>query len=385
MRAPKYNRSHILRTEVLRCLNQDRKNLQDIDVFIAERSRKLIVLDEAQCMPEIFPKLRSELDKSLRSGHPKVRWLILGSATNELEALVNENLGGRNKQIQLTPFQLMELHSTCSRLTTTTTEVLSASQAPVITRPGSSGEFHKLTQNLWLKGGFPRSYLENSIQTSMEWRREYIKSILGPHLQGEVLDSALLFRLWERLAIEQGKCNIQTLPGKIGCRKNELDKLIDFLESGNLIRKIRVWHKNPGKQLDKNPQFFIRDSGLLHSQLRINSFDSLQQSSIKGKSWEGFVLESVLTLAPPSTQVLYYRKNEIHEADFILEFDASRRWVIEVKSSGKAGLSRGFFKACEEIQPERRFVIHAEPESFTKRKINWYCLYEALQKLYRKF
>ena len=368
--------------------SQDQQVLQDIDAFIAGKSRRIIVLDEAQCMPGIFPKLRSLLDRPQKSDHDKVRWLILGSATNELEALVNQNLSGRHKIILLTPFQLMELHASHSRLTTTSTKVLSDSPEQLVSIPESSVEPYELTKNLWLKGGFPSSNLAN-IQTSLEWRTDYIKSILGPQspLRSENLNSELLIRLWERLAIEQGKCNIQTLPGMLGCRKSNLDELLYFFESGNLIRRVRVWHRNPRKRLDKNPLFFIRDSGLLHSQLRIHTIDALQQNSIKGKSWEGFVLESVLALSPPSTQVFYYRADDAYEVDFVLEFDASRLWVIEVKCGNNQSVSRGFYRACEEINPEQRFVIHGGPESFksgNQKRLDRLCLYDALQAVLEK-
>ena len=362
---------------------EGRLKLQAIDAFVTDRVRKIIVLDEAQCMPEIFPKLRSLLDTNPISGHKEVRWLILGSATSDLEALTNKNLSGRHRKIRLTPFQLPELYPSHKQPTTTAISNISVSPDPVLPS-NSPEELYNLTQKLWLKGGFPRSYLENNTHASLEWRNQYIDSILGPQspAQSSVIRPEKLKLLWEKLASEQGKCNIQQLPGKLGCSMDNLNQLLHALESGNLIRQVRRWHTNPSKRLDKSPLWFIRDSGLLHSQLNIYNMDSLQQSDIKGKSWEGFVLESILASAPPMTKVFYFRKDERYEADIILEMEGNHRWIIEVKFGDSQSVSQGFFKACEELHPERQFIIHGGQSSFRSNSdIDFFCLYDALSEM----
>ena len=223
------------------------------------------------------------------------------------------------------------------------------------------------------------------MDASLEWRKQFLSSILGPHNppRENVTRPDLLISLWERLAFEQGQCNAQQLSGKLRCSQYNLDNLLNFLETGNLIRNVRPWHKIHGKRLNKIPLWFIRDSGLLHSQLRIKNIQTLKQMNIVGKSWEGFVLESILSSAPHTIEVFYFRDDEGNEVDFVLEFDASQQWAIEVKSSDNTTVSKGFYKACEEIKPERKFVIHGGPASFKNRKnsLDYFCLYDAIREL----
>ena len=250
------------------------------------------------------------------------------------------------------------------------------------TQPRKSHKTHELTLNLWLKGGFPNSFMAKDGQVSLEWRSQYIDSILGPHSppRNNVEKPDLLFPLWERITIEQGKCNIQQLPAKLGCNKEIMSKLLSFLESENLIRQVRPWHSGYRKRLDQNPIWFIRDSGLLHSQLNVKDIHTQMQIDAMGKSWEGFVLESIMSSVPHATEVFYYRDDNLFEADFILEFDASQRWVVEVKFNGRRSVSRGFYKAREVVEPERQFVIHGGPESFRSgnNSLDYFCLYDAI-------
>ena len=362
--------------------DEDRHVLQDFDNYVMARNRKIIVLDEAQCMPEMFPKLRNLLDTPARSDNEKTRWLILGSAAEELEALANTHLGGRFKKMRLTPFHFPELNAwqSVSASTATADNLANLESVSPARKPAGS---HGLIKSLWLRGGFPRSFLAENDQDSFEWRREYLGSILGPQSPAriEVKKADLLIPLWERLAIEQGKCNIEKLPGILRCCKKDLFELLDFLEAGHLIRKVRPWHKNQSKRLNKQPLWYIRDSGLLHSQLRLKTIDTLQENEIKGKSWESFVLESLLASVQSEPQYFYYRSEDRDEADFVLEFDTNRRWVIEVKFSGNHSVSSGFYSACEELQPEQRFVVHGGPESYKSGKqetLDWFCLSDAL-------
>ena len=362
----------------------NRLQLQDIRAFIAERDREIIVLDEAHCLHEFFPQLRNLLDTSTNSVCGNVRWLILGSSTSEFEALVNSNLDGRHEKIYLPSIQLPELYDAYVLPTTTSIEVYDVGPK-AISQSSRPRKLHELTRDLWLKGGFPLSFMANDIQASSEWRSQYINSVLGPHCppRNNLARPDLLLSLWKRLAVEQGKCNVQKLPEKLGCDKNILNNLLKFLESGYLIRKVRPWHKSYAKREDKNPLWYIRDSGLLHSELNIDEIRTLEQNDAKGKSWEGFVLESIMSSAPLATEVFYFRDDRSHEADFILELDASRRWVIEVKFSGRRGVSKGFHRACEEVESERNFVIHGGPESFKsgKNSLDYFCLYDAVREL----
>ncbi len=357
--------------------------LNDIHAFITERDRKVIVLDEAQSMHELFPKLRTVLDTSANSDSEKARWLILGSSISQLQALANKNLVGHHEKVFLTPFSLSELNY-ANLLSTKTFAENHPLRTELDTQPRKSHDTHELTLSLWLKGGFPNSFTKER-QDSLEWRFQYIDCILGPHSppRKNLERPDLLFPLWERIAVEQGKCNILQLPGKLGCNKEIVNKLLEFLESEKLIRRVRPWHSGYRKRLDQNPLWYIRDSGLLHSQLNVKEIHTLKQMNAMGKSWEGFVLESLISSAPRATEVFYFRDDNLFETDFILEIDASQRWIVEVKFNDKRGVSRGFYKAREIVKPERQLVIHGGQESFRsgKNSLDYFCLYDAMCEL----
>lgn len=367
-----------------KCLAQEADCLQvnNIHAFITERDRKVIVLDEAQCMHELFPKLRAVLDTSTNSDSAKERWLILGSSISQLKALANRNLVGRHEKIYLTPFSLSELDYANS-LSTRTSAAKYPQHLEIDTQTRKSHDTHELTLNLWLKGGFPNSFT-NEGRGSLEWRFQYIHSTMGSHIppRNNVERPDLLFPLWKRIAFEQGSCNILQLPQKLECKTDIVNNLLEFLESEKLIRKVLPWNSGYRNRLDKNPLWYIRDSGLLHSQMQIYDIDTLMRMRVMGKSWEGFVLESIMSSAPYATEVLYFRDNGL-EADFVLEFNAGQRWIVEVKFNSNRGVSKGFHRACEAVMPERQFVIHGGPESFKSEKnsIDYFCLFDAMRKI----
>ncbi len=365
-----------------------RQIVENFDDFAVGQRGKITILDEAQCASEVFPKLRNALDAQAQQGldRDRSRWLILGSATQDLEGLANRNLSGRFRQLCLAPFDLFEIKPQQSLLTSEATIDMS-SEANAVLNTGEHAKTHDLAQRLWLKGGFPLSYLADDDNTSLDWRRDYLRSILGfqtPAHEANVRAN-LLGRLWEQLAIRQGEpCDVHQLPGRLGCRKNELEDLLYSLEHQNLIRAVRPWSQNSRKRLERQPIWFIRDSGLLHSQLRLKGINDLLVSEMKGKSWEGFVLESLLASVPPETEIFYYRNDKQQEADFVLKLSASRYWVTEVKYSATKSVSQGFYQACDELKPEREFVVHGGPESLrsgNRGKLDRFCLSDAVRQL----
>ena len=264
---------------------KDRGQLQNIDKIIRPRNNKLVVLDEAQNMHKFFSRLRGFLDTVQKSHHNIVRWSIVGSR-EELEAVANTNLIGRYVKVILTPFHFLELSSHNQSMATPSfgRDALFTDQDPIVRL---TGESEKLQEEIWLRGGFPRSIRARDMKESFQWRRQYVENFLGPQdpNRSRFEQSDLLLPLWERLAVEQGKCNVEKLRGRLGCNKDKLDKLFRFLELEGLIRKVRLWDKHLRKRQDKQPYWFIRDSGLLHSQLSIHSIDGLVQSGMIGKSW----------------------------------------------------------------------------------------------------
>ncbi len=360
-------------------IDEDRISLLNFEGFVESHIGDCVVIDEAQCVPEVFPKLRKYLDESNGLEKPQIRWLILGSATDDLEGLANQHIGGRFKKVWLTPFHFSELNKSLRLDTISTLNDKAVSQVVEFK------ETHRLIHRLWLRGGFPRSFLADDDESSLEWRQTYTDSIFGPQspVQSNSNNISQLMPLWKRLAIEQGKTNIERLPQRLGCSKSDLNHYLCLLESKHLINGLYFWHHNPAKQMDKQKLWYIRDSGLVHSILGLNSIESLRQHQIKGKSWEGFVLESLLTSTVHQARAFYYRSQDSDEADFVLQFENDEIWVIEVKLSGDATLSRGFYNACRDLRPSHKFVIHGGPESFKKgtEGIDWHCLPDAINQV----
>ncbi|MCY3803428.1 MAG: DUF4143 domain-containing protein [Gammaproteobacteria bacterium] len=365
-----------------------RQIIENFDDFATRQRGKITILDEAQCAPNMFPRLRNVLDAQAQQGPGEDRslWLILGSATQDLEGLANQNLSGRFRQLWLAPFDFSEINSQQSLLISEAA-INMDNEVMEVSDIGEHVKSHDLVRRLWLRGGFPLSYLADDDTASLEWRRDYLKSILGPQapVRKANVRADLLGPLWEQLAIRQGEpCGVDQLSGGLGCNKNELEALLYFLEHQNLIRAVRRWSWNPRKRLERQPIWFIRDSGLLHGQLRLERINDLLGSEIKGKSWEGFVLESLLASVPPETEIFYYRNDKQQEADFVLKLSANQYWVIEVKYSATKNVSPGFYRACDELNPERRFVVHAGIESLKKGdagRLDWFCLPDALGQL----
>ena len=342
-----------------------KKAVSDFDSLVAEHAGKLVIFDEAQCVPELFPKLRNYLDQREIGTVPLMQCLLLGSATAHLQSLADRDLGGRFGSIDLTPLHLGEL---IDKVGASTAEFLASDLSAVVEvstqQDISSVETLKL---LWLRGGFPRSYLRDRNDQSLEWRSNYIRSIFGPQLltEGSLPSADQLGELWQRLALQQGgPCITEKLGDDLGCKKNVIDELLRFLIQSQLVREVRPWYRNEGKRLNQPARIFIRDSGLLHEQWRFSENEQLLAHGIKGKSWEGFVLETLLSSAPLGTVPYFYRNSQKDEIDIILEFNPRSRWAIEVKLSDNPSVGGGFYRASEEVDADERFVVHGGPESF---------------------
>ncbi|MEO6217263.1 MAG: DUF4143 domain-containing protein [Sphingomonas sp.] len=367
---------------------KDRSAIADFDAFAQQSMGRLAILDEAQCAPEIFPALRAWLDRGAKEAQAPVQWLLLGSATAELEGLANQHLGPRIGKINLAPFQAPELYfhyaEQTSPLTSTAALAIAEEQSvqPTV-------DIYAIQQTLWLRGGYPMSYLAGSPAQSVEWRTAYLDSLFGaqPIAHAHIVRQELLGELWRQLSHRQGEpCRRDQLAGQLGCKAAELNELLKFLERSQLIRVVQPWSGNELKRLEQPGRIFIRDSGLLHTEWRFLEMGELLDdgSRIKGKSWEGFVLEALMRAAPSGTRPFFYKNANAQEIDIVLEFNPRRRWAIEIKVSDEAGVEPGFHRACEEVKPEVRFQINGGRESRIQRVeggIEALCLAEAIEKL----
>lgn len=342
----------------------DLRKVQDIEAFHRANSDKLIILDEVQRLPEVFAPIRGLIDAERRKGNKTGHFLFLGSASIELLRQSSESLAGRISYIELFPVDVLEYLN-------------------------SPKELDKLSQ-LWVRGGFPESLLAKDDENSLRWRRDFIKTYLErdiPQL-GARIPAETLERFWIMLAHVQGtNVNASKLASALEVSSMTIGRYIDLLDDLLLIRKLKPYTENIKKRLVKSPRVYVRDSGITHALLNITSYNDLLGHPVVGKSWEGFVIENIMSILPDSAEAFYYRTTGGAEIDLLLEFRGSKRdfWAIEIKRSASASLGRGFHEACEDINPTQKFLIHAQDDAFpVKGDIQAMGLYEFMEAVQRE-
>jgi hypothetical protein len=228
-----------------------------------------------------------------------------------------------------------------------------------------------VASTLWLRGGFPRSYLAASDDDSLIWRENFIRTCLERDIPmlGPRIAATTMARLWTMLAHHQGGLlNTADLARNLGVTGHTVAGYVDLLSDLLLVRRLLPFKANVGKRLVKSPRVYIRDSGLVHALLSIPSLDHLLGHPVVGASWEGFVIESLLAAAPRRARASFYRTTSGAEVDLVLELGAERgTWAIEIKRSPAASISKGFSVALDDIQPDQAFVVHSGQDRFPRR------------------
>jgi uncharacterized protein len=194
----------------------------------------------------------------------------------------------------------------------------------------------------------------------MDWRRDFIKTYLerdipqlGPRIPAETLE-----RFWTMLAHNQGaQLNAAQLARNLEVSGVTIGRYLDLMVDLLLVRRLKPWTKNIGKRLVSSPKVYVRDSGMAHALLYITSTNDLLGHPVVGGSWEGFVIENIMSVAPSNMQAYYYRTSGGAEVDLVLEFGGRERWAIEIKRSSSPTLGRGFHQACEDIQATRKYDV----------------------------
>ena len=320
----------------------DRSRLEEPRLFLDALEDRLVVFDEIHRAPELFASLRGVIDRGRRRGKGIGRFLILGSASFDLLRQSSESLAGRVESLELMPLSLLEIEDS-----------LSARNA------------------LWLRGGFPQSWLAASDGDSLVWRRNFIRTYLERDIPqfGPRVPATTLERLWTMLAHRQGSLlNVSTLARALETSARSIGRYIDLFADLMLLRRLPPLHANVGKRLVKSPKTYVRDSGLVHSLLGISSLEELSGHPVIGESWEGFVIETLLGQLPWPTQASFYRTVTGAEIDLVLDFPGGERWAIEIKRSLSAKMSRGFHMALADIAPSRAFVVHAGDDRYPLSK-----------------
>lgn len=317
----------------------DRDKLADPRLFLARNEDRLVILDEIHRVPELFQELRGLIDQGRRRGKRTRRFLILGSASMDLLRQSGESLAGRIEYVELSPLDVLEA--------TSNNEDIS---------------------KLWVRGGFPDSFLAVSGANSLSFRQNFIRTYLErdiPQFGGRI-PAETLERLWTMLAHGQGTLlNASKLAAGLSVSSPTVTSYIDLLVDLLLVRRLRPFHANTRKRLVKSPKVYVRDSGLVHALLGLEGFNDLAGHPVVGASWEGFVIENLLAVAPPHTKALFYRTSAGAEIDLLLELPGRRRlWAIEIKSGLSTTPSKGFYNACDDIKPEKAFVVYAGEERY---------------------
>ncbi len=315
--------------ETLKAANYfDLENYQDLqrlsDPLLALRNlRGLIVVDEIQRKPDLFPTLRVLADDR----HLQQHYLILGSASRELIRQSSESLAGRISYLEMTPLNLSEVDD---------------------------------SERLWLRGGFPDAFLANTDHQSMIWRRDYIRTYLEqdiPNL-GIKIPTENLRRFWYMLAhYHAGQLNASDLGRSLNLTHNTIKNYVDILTGTFMVRQLPAWYNNLGKRQVKTPKIFIRDSGILHTLLGIENKEQLILHPKIGASWEGFVTQEIINRHHAvEGEYFYWAIHQQAELDLLI-IKNGKRLGFEVKYNAAPALTKSMRVAQECLELDELTVI----------------------------
>lgn len=304
--------------------------------YLNDHTDELVVLDEIHRLPGLFGALRGVIDAGRRLGKGTGRFLLLGSAGLDLLAQSGETLAGRISIVELGPFDLTEVG--VDRL-----------------------------DDLWVRGGFPDSLLAPNDEISSSWRTDFIRTYLERDIPqfGRRVPAETLRRLWTMLAHYQGgMLNVSQLARNLEVSSPTVSQYIDLLVDLLLVRRLSPRHANVGKRLVRSPKVYIRDSGLVHALLGIPDKEALLGHPVVGASWEGMVIENLLSVLEDKALPSFYRTSNGVEIDLVLDWPDGRVWAIEIKRTSAPKIERGMRSAMDDLQPERAFVVYAGKERF---------------------
>ena len=318
---------------------QDLEKLGDPRGYLKSHQGKLVILDEVQRLPGLFKVLRGLIDEGIESGISCGQYLLLGSASIELLKQSSESLAGRIAYLELSPVDATEIRK-------------------------------DELETLWIRGGFPRSLLAKDDQQSVIWRNNFISTYLerdipqlGPRIPAETLR-----RFWTMLAHLQGTpLNAANIAKALAVDGKTVAKYLDLMVDLLLVRRLQPYHANVRKRLVKSPKVYLRDSGLLHTLLRLDDTEDVMGHPVAGESWEGFVIENLICSAPERTEFSYYRTSAGAEIDLLLDIGGKHGvWAIEIKRSIAPKITKGFYLSIKDIKPEKAFVVYTGDERYPK-------------------
>lgn len=308
----------------------DRARLAEPELYFENHADELVVLDEIHRTPGLFETLRGVIDRGRREGRGTGRFLLLGSASIDLLAQSGETLAGRIAFAELTPFGVSEVGS-------------------------------KELDLLWVRGGFPESFLASDDAASLHWREDFVRTYLErdiPQL-GPRIPAATLRRLWTMLAHQQGGLlNTAQLARGLGVSGATVARYVDLLVDLLLVRRLQPRLANVGKRLVRSPKVYVRDSGIVHGLLGLADREAVLGHPVAGGSWEGMAIENAIEAAGGRAEAGFYRTSGGAEVDLVLSWRDGQEWAVEVKRSLAPKLERGLRSALADIEPERSFVVY---------------------------
>lgn len=314
----------------------DRAKLAEPELYLSGHEDKLVILDEVHRLPNLFQILRGLIDSGRRKGRRAGRFLLLGSASIDLLRQSGESLAGRISYLEMHPLDALEV---------------------------GQGQ----VERLWIRGGFPDSFLAGTDRASQRWRQDFIRTYLerdipmfGPRIAAETLR-----RFWTMLAHHQsGLLNAADFARSLGVDNKTVASYLDLLVDLLLVRRLEPWHNNAGKRLVKSPRIYVRDSGLVHTLLGLSTADDVLGHPVAGASWEGFVIETLIAAAPEGTRTNFYRSAAGAEIDLLLTLPGGALWAVEIKRSLQPKLERGFHHASSDLAPTRRLLVYPGEEGY---------------------
>ncbi len=311
-------------------LPSDANKLSDPELYLGRLADSLVIIDEIQRAPGLFPVLRALVDQHRVPG----RFLLLGSASPELLRQSSETLAGRVVYCELSPLGLAEVQ-------------------PV--------------DRLWLRGGYPDSFLAPDEAASLEWREAFVATYLErdiPQL-GIRVPAAQLRRFWTMLAHSHGQLwNASRIAGSLGLSAPTVRHYLDILEGTFVARQLQPYHANVGKRLTRSPKVFLRDSGVLHALLGLGTLDDLLGHPAAGSSWEGFVVEQILNTSLKGRKPFFYRTAAGAEIDLVLVPGRGTPVAVEVKHAAAPSLGKGFWNAFRDLGCAQGFVVYPGDEAY---------------------
>ncbi len=316
----------------------DLRRLADPDDYLRAQGGKLVVVDEIHRAPQLFGTLRGIIDDRRRKGDRAGHFLLLGSASLDLMKQASETLAGRVAYVELTALDALEV-----------------------------GTKMRDVNRLWSRGGFPESLIARSDADSLDWRLAFVQSYLerdvpmfAPRMPAETVG-----RLWTMLAHSQGMpLNQSRLAASLAVSTPAVGRYVDLLVDLLLVRRLRPWSGNIGKRLVRTPKTYVRDSGIAHALLELETWDDVIGHPISGPSWEGFVIENLIAAAGARRTPYYYRTEGGAEVDLVFERAGKVEMAIEIKRSSAPEVSKGFYSAREVLAPKEAYVVHGGTETW---------------------